>query len=544
MKTERSILKIIKPVLLVLLIIGALSTCKKNSPDGPDEATDEEAENVSPTTGTRAQLTKDSIFLYAKQIYYWNDALPGYEAFNPRKYTQYTNELDNFYKELFDITQLKIDPATGKPYEFVSSTANYPKYSYITDAESQNPTTSNRNNLPVVSQVTLEGVGTDFGIALSAVGTTSSYQIYIRYVSKGSPADRNFISRGDIITEVNGNKLGANFASDQNTVNTAFDLPSIRISGKKPNGTTFARTLTKMTYTSSPVYKDTVIASGNRKIGYLSFARFSNPSNALTPLNNAFTRFSNNQVSDLVIDLRYNGGGYVSTAEHLANLIAPNAVNGKVMFTEFFNQTMQKGEATILKKQPLLGDNGKFQYSNGKLVTYYDVDYSVEANTYRFEKKGALGNIRNVVFIVTENTASASELLINVLKPYLNVKVIGETSYGKPVGFFPITIDKYDIYYSMFESKNANGEGGYYAGFTPDKNTPDDVTRDFGDPQEASFAAAIQYLTQGVFPATTAVITKVQGRSVTLSSNTVNELSKEESFKGMIEDNKRLKLKK
>ena len=543
MKTEMTILKRIRPVLLVLLITGGLFSCKKDSPDEPDASSGED-EIVSPVDGTRSDLTKDSIFLYAKQIYYWNDALPSYEVFNPRKYKQYSDQLDNYYKELFDITQLKINPATGKPYEYVSSTANYPKYSYITDAESQNPTTSNSGTLPSVSQVTLEGVGTDFGIALSAVGTTSSYQIYIRYVSKGSPADRNSLSRGDVITEVNGTKLGANFASDQHTVNTAFDLPSIRISGKKPNGTTFARTLTKMTYFSSPVYKDTVITTGGKKIGYLSFARFSNPSNATGPLNEVFKRFSDNQLTELVIDLRYNGGGYVSTAEYLANLIAPSSLDGNVMFTEYFNQTMQRGEATILKKQPLLNDNGQPRYSNGKLVTYFDVDYSVAENTYKFDKIGALANVKNVVFIVTENTASASELVINVLKPYVNVKIVGEKSYGKPVGFFPITIDKYDIYYSMFESKNSKGEGGYYQGFTPDRATPDDVTHDFGDPQEASFAAAIQYLTSGSFPSTASVTTKILGKSVTLSSNTINQVSPEKSFKGMIEDGKRLKLKK
>jgi len=538
MKTKQLIQLALKSVFPVLITVLTFSSCKK---DSIEETPSEEDNNQTPANGTRAELTKDSIYLYAKEVYYWNDALPSYEAFNPRKYTRFTDELDNYYDELFDITQLKINPATGKPYEFVSSSADYPKYSYITDAESNNPPTT--ASVPTVSQVTLEGVGTDFGLALSAVGSQTSYQIYIRYVSPGSPADKASLKRGDILTQIGDTRLGTNLSADQGTVDREFDKPTIRLTGKKNNGTPFTRSLTKMTYFSSPVYKDTVFTSGGKKIGYLAFARFSNPSNATGPLNTAFSKFAADGVQDLVIDLRYNGGGYVSTAEFLANLIAPSTVNGKVMFTEYYNQTMQAGKATILKNQPLLDANNHVQYSNGKLVTYYDVDYSVAGNTYNFQKQGALNSVKNVVFIVTENTASASELVINVLKPYVNVKLVGSTSYGKPVGFFPITIEKYDVYYSMFESKNARGEGGYYQGFTPDSPSADDVTKDFGNPQEASLAAAVRYLTTGSLTASAPVSTKIMGRSVTLSTSTIKEVSKDDSFKGMVESPSRLKLK-
>ncbi|WP_207535914.1 S41 family peptidase [Desertivirga arenae] len=540
MKTKIDIRNLSRAILPVLIAAISLSSCSK------DEAMDDESVetgNEAPADGTRDELTKDSIFLYAKQVYLWNDALPSYEAFNPRKYNQSSDPLDNYYSELFAITQFKVNPATGKPYEYVSASANYPKYSYITDEESNNPPTTATGSVPVVSEVTLEGVGTDFGIALSAVGSQTSYQIYIRYVSPGSPAAKNSLNRGDILTQINDHKLGANFATDQDVVNRAFDQATLRLTGKKSSGEAFTRSLTKQTYNSSPVYKDTVFTSGGKKIGYLAFARFANPSNALGPLNTVFNKLTAVGVQDLVIDLRYNGGGYVSTAEHLANLIAPSSLSGQVMFTEYYNQTMQKGEATILKNQPLLDANGKSQFQNGRLITYNDIDYSVGENTYKFQKEGSLNSVKNVVFIVTGNTASASELLINVLRPYLNVKIVGSTSYGKPVGFFPINIDKYDVYYSMFESRNSKSEGGYYQGFVPDAASADDVTRDFGDPQEASLAAAVRYLTTGTLTASIQATTKVMGKNVTLSSSTVKEVSKEDSFKGMIELPSRLKLK-
>lgn len=485
--------------------------------------------------GTRAELTKDSIFLYAKEVYLWNDALPSYDQFNPRKYTSSSSELENFHRELFDITQYKINPLTGKPYEFVSSAASYPKYSYITDHEPKSISPSGEK----VSEVTLEGVGTDFGFALTGVGSQTVYQIYIRYVNPGSPAGKAGLSRGDVLTQINGRTLGGDYTSDANFINSAFDQQSLTVAGKKPNGNTFTRTLTKITYTSNPIFRDTVIVSGTKKVGYLAFARFSNSNNAQNVLTQAFTEFASNGVTDLVIDLRYNGGGYVSTAEYLANLIAPSRLNGTVMFTEHYNALLQSGKATILKNQPLTDDNDKQRFSNGRPLTYFDVDYSVNGNTTKFSKKGPLDGISKVVFIVTGNTASASELVINSLKPHLEVRIVGDRSYGKPVGFFPIKIDKYDVYYSMFQSKNSAGSGDYFQGFTPDANTADDVTHNFGEPQEASFAAAIKYLTQGTFVASTSVT--VMGQKTSADAVQFRDLKKDNSFKGMIENRVRVK---
>jgi len=507
--------------LIVLTFLAA--SCKKDPKAVPEPP-------VTPQ-GSRAELTKDSIFLYAKAVYLWNDALPTYEQFNPRKFTSGATEIDNFNQELFAITQLKIDPQTGRPYEYVSATANYPKYSYITDEQSQDPART--------GEVDLEGEGTDFGFTLTGVGTADSYQIFIRYVNAGSPAERQGLNRGDVLTQVNGRTLGTDFTADANFINSAFDQQNITVAGQKSNGTTFTRSLSKITYTSSPVFKDTVITSGGRIIGYISFARFSNPSNAQSALDQTFSQFAAAGVNSLVVDLRYNGGGYVSTAEHMSNLIAPSRLNGATMFTEYFNETMRKGEAEILKNQPLTDENGRQRFSNGKALTYFDVDYSVEGNTYKFEKKGSLNAVEDVVFIVTGNTASASELVINSLRPHINVKIVGERSYGKPVGFFPINIDVYDVYYSMFQSRNSAGEGDYFQGLVPDANTPDDVTHDFGDPNESSFASAIRYLTGGSFTATSSL--RIMGRQVDARSVQFKPMGKDHGFKGMIEDRVRVK---
>jgi len=158
-------------------------------------------------------------------------------------------------------------------------------------------------------------------------------------------------------------------------------------------------------------------------------------------------------------------------------------------------------------------------------------DFSQANNTAYFSKKGSL-SISRVFFIVTGSTASASELTINNLIPQMDVKLIGTTSYGKPVGFFGIPISNYSLYVPEFETKNAANNGGYYAGMTPASTTYpgfydyDDVTKDFGDPTETLFAHAISYITKGSYTSTSAPrIQSLTAPAATLSDDVVNEMA-------------------
>jgi len=334
--------------------------------------------------------------------------------------------------------------------------------------------------------------------------------------------------------------VGNNYNSEATLINNAVSGSSVRLTGKKNSGTTFDVTLSRTSYKSSPVFKDTIISTNGKKVGYVAYARFSSASNSNSVLNSIFSEFAGTGVTDLVIDLRYNGGGYVSTAEHFTNLIAPSSLNGKVMFREKFNTLMQSGGANILKNQPALDVNDKVQYSNGRLLTYADYSYREQDNSYNFKKAGSLNSIQKVVFIISGNTASASEMLINNLRPYMDVKLVGKTSYGKPVGFFPITLENnYDVYYSMFTSINSAGQTDYFSGFTPDWDSADDVTHDFGDPKEACFAAALNYISRGSFISTSSLATllSIKGEKIssTSSSLEVRDLNEDHSFRGMVE---------
>jgi len=183
-----------------------------------------------------------------------------------------------------------------------------------------------------------------------------------------------------------------------------------------------------------------------------------------------------------VVDLRYNRGGSTETQETLSDFIAPLAANNQKMYTYEFNQQLQQGNFPLLKKR----------------ADFANVSFSEDVNTVTYKKAGTL-NLNRVFFIVTGSTASASELLINNLRPYMDVKLIGDTTYGKPVGFFPIEISSYAIYPISFRTINSAGNADYYTGFAPDKLMDDGVDKDWGDVTEPCLQAALKYISTGSF---------------------------------------------
>ncbi|TAH02295.1 MAG: hypothetical protein EAZ15_05450 [Sphingobacteriales bacterium] len=470
-------------------------------------------DNVTPP-GNRFELTQDSLFLYAQQLYLWNTELPSYKVFNPRQYKTSSTDLENFENVLFQITRYGINPLTGKPYEYNFKEPTTTKYSYIDDLVA-NGTLSNTKNDRVKSD--LQGNKNDIGYGLTSVGPDNNYVIFLEFVTPGSPCEQAGLSRGDYFTSINGFSFGSNYVTEIDRLVNEIYKPTVNLVGVKKNGESFNVTINEARYVSSPIYKESVINAGGKKIGYLAYASFTDANNSENVLTNAFANFSSAGVTDLIIDLRYNSGGYISTAQHLINLIAPERINGSVMFHEYFNETVASGKAVILEKQ---GIGGPFNIT-----------------TIFTKPSGGLRNIQNVVFMITGSTASASELVINSLKPYINVKTVGETSYGKPVGFFPIRIDKYDVYMSMFSTKNSAGEGNYFAGLNPTYSIKDDPTKAFGDITDTNLAASIAYLTKGSFANAGKKTILLNGEKVDMNDVIIKPLN-DNSFKGMIEKRK------
>lgn len=455
----------------LMIIAGAFSACKKHKtvdPVGPD------------APGSTIDLVRDSIFLYSKEAYYWADGLPDYATFQPRTIAG-TTDLASVTTEVNMISQYKINPATSLPYEYVANSGGQAKYSFIDNGQ---------------TSTVLGGTKADFGFAITAISNTD---FRVRYVYSTAAAGLAGMHRGEQIITINGrSNLDLSITADYNFVVDALGKSPMTMTLKRGDGTTYSVSLTSASYTVNPVLLYKVFdLGGGKKVGYIVYNSFTAPANSQPKLDEAFNYFTTNGVTDLVVDLRYNGGGYVSTSEYLANLIVPAAKNGTLMYNTFFNPTLQGGKEVLLKKQ-------FFRDGNNNLVNYGQVDYSVAGNAVNFTKKGSLA-ISRVFFIVTSSTASASELAINNLKSQMDVKLIGTNSYGKPVGFFAININQYQLYVPQFETKNSANQGGYYTGMLPGSATypgfadKDDLTKDFGDATEGLLAHALNYVKLGTY---------------------------------------------
>ena len=498
-----------KIILGILLATGFFAACKKNNnnPNNNNNA------GGASKNGSTLDLIKDSVYLYAKEDYYWYKTIPSYSTFNPRSFTGST-DLEALQNEINAISQTN-------QYEYYDAAPGEAKYSFIDQGE-------------VSSE--LGGTNSNFGFAPLY---NEVNDLRIKYVYPGSPADLAGVKRGYKITAINGNSSinydGADGTNTNFVINATFSSNSINMTLQRNDLSTFQVTINAADYTINPVltYK-TISLSNGKVVGYIVFNSFTSDENADPKLDQAFNYFQSQGITDLVVDLRYNGGGYVSTAEYIDNLIVPTAKNNTTMYAYHFNDILTSNKETLLANQ--------FRRDNSnQLYNLAQIDYSVAANTQKFAKKGNL-NLSRVFFIVSGSTASASELTINNLRPHMDVQLIGTTTYGKPVGFFDIDINKYQMYIPEFETQNSAGQGGYYAGMTPGAaNYPgikdyDDVTKEFGDTTETLLHHALTYVRKGTYAITTQ---KIQGLSAqrTLSIDQANKAAialDGKKFRGMV----------
>ncbi len=220
---------------------------------------------------------------------------------------------------------------------------------------------------------------------------------------------------------------------------------------------------TRKTIKMNTVLLADTIHVADQVVGHLVFKSFIGPSNA--ELDSVFNFFNSVGAQQLILDLRYNGGGRMDVTAKLASLIAGPSTDGQAFI----------------------------KYVHNDMRTPYD------DNIYFVNEANAL-SLNQVIVISSRGTASASEAIINGLKPYINVVVIGDNSYGKPVGMH--TWDYADTYAFVpisFELLNANNVGGYYDGLPADSYIEDGLAWDFPDRNEYRLKEAIYYLKTGGF---------------------------------------------
>jgi carboxyl-terminal processing protease len=286
--------------------------------------------------------------------------------------------------------------------------------------------------------------GLDRGTEILAIGTTGS----------------NLVNVSDILAT-----QGANGVTDALGPSTAGTSRVLRISNA--SGTRDV-TVTKGNFNIDPLstrYGVKTIDNGGQRVGYINMRTFI--STADNQLRTAFADFRAQGITNFVIDFRYNGGGLVSTAELMGDLLGGNRLSSDVFtFTRF---------------RPSKSSNNE---------------------TRRFSAQSQSVSPVKIAFISTGATASASELVMNSFVPFLgvNAALVGSNSFGKPVGQIALDQTACDdrIRVVAFAKENAAGQGDYFNGLAQTMRTTcaaaDDITRPLGDPQEASLRSALDFL--------------------------------------------------
>lgn len=429
----------------------------------------------------------DSIYLIAQQVYLWNDQLPAIDRFNPKQFfTSNTNEIHLYRNEIFHLTRYPKNNTNKLQYEYNPFHPYLAKYSSII---SRIPSIKeNDDNLNY-------NLSNPFGISI----VIENNVIRLLYVDLNSPAGKAGLTRGMQVISVNSETINSE-QSFLKQLTSAKNISYIKLEILDLNQKKREVRLNAALYEENPVVKKAAIEKGNIKIGYIAYNNFTIEGNSKKYLEQAFLAFEQAKVSELIVDLRYNQGGYQASVNFLANLIAPISINNKVMYTEHYNNVMQNGKAEILKQQRLLDEYGEPAFIEGDPVTLFDIDYSVRANTVYFNKESGLKQLKKINFIVSDMTASASELLINVLKPHIDTRIIGVSksgqaevyTYGKPIGFFGIRVDQYDLFLSMYLLKNSRNEGNYFEGIKADYSVIDDTRSDFGSKEDPAIALILK----------------------------------------------------
>lgn len=320
------------------------------------------------------------------------------------------------------------------------------------------------------------GSSAGFGVRLSY--DTANRRLFVVEAYEGTAALGAGIDRGTEITAIGTTSAnlqsvsslfasgGAQAVADALGPSTAGLSRVLRF--VQPGGATLERTVTKTDFALDPVsdrYGFSVITDGARRIGYINLRTFI-IADAVPQLRTIFGQLAAQGVTEVIIDLRYNGGGLVSVAESFGDLLGKGRV-GQV----FSRETLRASKAA-------------------------------ENTTRLFQTEPNAITPTKVAVITTGASASASELLANSLIPYLgsNIALVGANSFGKPVGQFGFDLAACDLRLRVvaFQTVNAAGQGEYYNGlasvFPNTCRAGDDITRPLGDPQEASVAAALDFL--------------------------------------------------
>lgn len=422
-------------------------------------------EGNSDNSGDKSKITEETRYAnrFAREAleiyYYWNEEI-----------SKDLNQLD---------PEKNSDPiATVEKIRYHDVTNEIDKWTMLTD-----------NMDEFTSSV--EGVTTTYGYTpkVYLLSEDSNEVIAaVAFVSENSPAEKAGIKRGDLIYKIDGKTLTTENYLD------LFYSSQIKLSLAKLVGNTITPTielsLEAVKMYENPILCDSVYNLDGKKVGYLAYSSFDLKS--IPELINICKEFKNEGIKELILDLRYNGGGYVITENVLASMFAPqvNVTNKDVFEKEDYNEFFTK----------------YYEQEGISTITRFQTEYNYEDMDLNVSTKDANIGLEKIYGIITGNSASASEALLSGLMPYMDIELIGEQSHGKYcTGWMLAAEDAYDkvpqvikdwgIYVMVSIYKNVKDETPCMPnGLTPNVKAEDNPleTYQLGDENEAMLRVALE----------------------------------------------------
>ncbi|MFW5757048.1 MAG: S41 family peptidase [Bacteroidota bacterium] len=378
-----------------------LSSCNKNDDTEPD-----------PTL-----RDNQAFYDHMKDWYYWNNEIPDIEL----------SDYESIMEVLEAIRYTPLD-----------------RWSYITDLDSF---------LAYLQESRFVGHGLSF--SYDAQG-----DLRVNFVYKTTNLYENGVRRSWIIREINGKTITPDTNVNQLLGNDAEGVTNDFVFEDR-EGNLVEITDMKQEIIMNTVLHHEIISLDDLNIGYIVLQGFTEPTEE--ELKTVFSEFAQQDIDELILDLRYNGGGATAIANTLASMTGGDAVQEQIFAKYVFNEN--KAE------------------ENNKDEPFNEVETML--------------NLNRLITITTGRTASASEMIINGLKPFLPITIVGNNTHGKPVGMLSFSFDDLAIVTINFRIDNANGEGEYFDGLPADILAEDDLTREFGDLEEASLKQALEFIQTG-----------------------------------------------
>jgi carboxyl-terminal processing protease len=415
-------------ILICGTLLLSLSSCRKD-----DDSEDAKGVEIS-----------QWIYDWMKEVYFWNSTLP-----SNVKIKEKTDPEAFFYELVYDVEDT---------------------WSFITDDWAS-----------LHAELSGTPLSMGYSPAFGLFTKTGQVFIIVEYVYPNSPASQAGLKRGDIILTINGENMDTtNYYDLYIQKSYTAGLGYYADNNIYSSGETV--TMTATTFDADPLLYDTIYAVADKKIGYMVYSEFvcGDNNKYFASLDQAFDNFKAGNITDLIVDLRYNPGGEIDASGHLASAIAPASV--------------VSGSSTFVT----------FTY-NDDLQSYFEKKEGPESENlvYKFPANGHNIDLNHVYFLTTSNTASACELLIVGLRPYMNVTIVGEPTYGKFTGMWVIyDTDKppkhnWAILPVVMKYANALGYTDFKEGLAPDVEVADNLlqAKPFGSADDPVLQEAVGQIT-------------------------------------------------